>query len=457
MDSNLTRRHFIIGGISLGIAYYAFPTAVKSAFAVTGQSDLPNQSGRVWLTDVETESTDTSLSEILQQEVVYEGKEISEVLFGETEYEQWIDSTGRTVNIPNDIKTVSPLNNCAQAMLLMIEPSLLLTMVSKYSESDQQYIANGYHTLPVSDIIETASGTEAEQVSFSQADIAIIISKSKAYCSDTNFSIQEGLNMPTICINSKNRSIPEIFIELGKILKREERAEELANYINGIYDFIIQKQNATTYSIDQTVYYGAGPTGLLVGEYSGLREHVLSFVTGGLATLVPSTSDSRQIDIDELYSLDPDIIILGNQEMYWSVINGTGGGRDWSDLQAVKNGCVFCPPFALYAWFDMPALFFQTIGALWFGSIFYPDLYSDVMREETRNFYRVMLHYEMSDDEIDRLLCTTARFETAENNLGSSSEEANSSETEIATESPAHNSEDEQSFVDRNTEDMVVE
>ncbi|NLW07967.1 MAG: ABC transporter substrate-binding protein, partial [Clostridia bacterium] len=46
----------------------------------------------------------------------------------------------------------------------------------------------------------------------------------------------------------------------------------------------------------------------------------------------------------------------------------------------------------------------RILGIKWLGNLLYPEIYGYDMTKETREFYKLFYHYDLSDEELTSLL-----------------------------------------------------
>ncbi|MCR5210872.1 MAG: ABC transporter substrate-binding protein [Lachnospiraceae bacterium] len=111
-----------------------------------------------------------------------------------------------------------------------------------------------------------------------------------------------------------------------------------------------------------------------------------------------------QISMEQVYEWDPDVIIITNfcgtqpEDLY----NNAIGNDDWSTVSAVKEKRVYKMPLGLYRSYtpggDTP------VTVKWLAQTVYPELFADMdIREEARNYYKDLLGYEFSDEQLDMM------------------------------------------------------
>ena len=116
-------------------------------------------------------------------------------------------------------------------------------------------------------------------------------------------------------------------------------------------------------------------------------------------------SFQTNVSIEQILAWNPDIIYIGNfcETQPEEILENKIEGQDWSQVKAVKNGRIYKLPLGLYRW-DPPS----TDSALmlkWLAQKHYPELFSDYdIEEEIKNFYLRFYHYELSDEEVQKIL-----------------------------------------------------
>ena len=128
---------------------------------------------------------------------------------------------------------------------------------------------------------------------------------------------------------------------------------------------------------------------------------------GGVNVAVDMPRWIAQIDIEQLYAWDPEVIVLSNfvDTQPGDLYENTVEGYDFSSIEAVRDRRVYKIPMGGYRW-DPPS---QESGLMlwWLAKKFYPDLFADIsIEEKIRDFYDEFYAYQVTDDEIDSILAS---------------------------------------------------
>jgi iron complex transport system substrate-binding protein len=76
----------------------------------------------------------------------------------------------------------------------------------------------------------------------------------------------------------------------------------------------------------------------------------------------------------------------------------------WAGIDAVERGRVYLSPIAPFGWIDRPPSINRLIGLKWLSSLFYPEQVQLDLAAETRRFYKLFYHVDLSDEQLDGLI-----------------------------------------------------
>lgn len=167
-----------------------------------------------------------------------------------------------------------------------------------------------------------------------------------------------------------------------------EAAKEKANHINP------DKRITVYHSINEATRTDSAGTlpaewTELVGVENVSAEEPLSLFEG-----------KTYAGLEQIYRWDPKVIICNEPGVSEYIL--TDG--KWKGLRAVKNKEVYQMPIAVSRW-GHPGSVETPLAIYWLGKLVYPEIYSDVdLIGKTREFYQTFFHYELSNEEIDRIL-----------------------------------------------------
>ncbi|WP_041401018.1 hypothetical protein [Salinispira pacifica] len=126
---------------------------------------------------------------------------------------------------------------------------------------------------------------------------------------------------------------------------------------------------------------------------------------GGINVAVDMPRWIAEIDIEQLYAWDPEVIFISNfvdtqpEDLFGNTIDG----YDFSPIAAVRRRQVYKIPMGAYRW-DPPS---QESGLMlwWLAKTMYPELFDDIdINEEIRTFFQRFYGYSVSDRELQSIL-----------------------------------------------------
>jgi iron complex transport system substrate-binding protein len=75
----------------------------------------------------------------------------------------------------------------------------------------------------------------------------------------------------------------------------------------------------------------------------------------------------------------------------------------------VKDRAVYEAPQFPFNWIDRPPSVNRVIGIRWLAKTFYPDRFAFDLKTETRRFYKLFYHRDLSEAELNALLAQAVK------------------------------------------------
>ena len=104
--------------------------------------------------------------------------------------------------------------------------------------------------------------------------------------------------------------------------------------------------------------------------------------------------------MEQVIVANPDTIVTWDPNFYDKVFDDPL----WQGIDAVQTGRVYLPPTAPFGWIDRPPSLNRMMGLIWMAGLLYPERWQGDLREDTRAFYKLYYHVDLTDDELERLL-----------------------------------------------------
>lgn len=325
---------------------------------------------------------------------------------GETQ--TFTDSVGRAVTLPADITRVSPSGHLAQRFLVAIAPDLLTSLGSAYNPPNDKYVPEDLNKLPVVGSFYGSSDINYETIAGINPEIVIDLGDPKDTVGEDMDSITAKLAIPAVHITAKLDSTPAAFRALGKLLNREARGEELAQFC----EKILSQTNDVMKAVGTNEIKALWVTGVNGNEVSiiGSNEEkhdvtyshseVIDLVADNVADfdVLGQRGSGNESDFEYLLGVDPEFIIVNS-----GVLKNVSGNTTWQTLSAVKNNKVVEIPSGPDNWMGSPPSINRFLGLIWLTKVLYPDQAAYDVKAEAQEYYRLFYGKALSDADYAEL------------------------------------------------------
>jgi iron complex transport system substrate-binding protein len=265
------------------------------------------------------------------------------------------------------------------------------------------YIAPAYRDLPEVDwLTGRGDSVNLEVLLQSKPDLVFDFGSVRDTYVSLAERVQAETGIPYILIDGTFANTPNAVRLLGGVLGVEERAERIAAYVEAT----LAEIDATLAKVPQEerppVYLARGPSGLEIGLQGSINTEIIERVGGVNVAYDPSGARRGivQVPIEQIVVWNPDTVITWDPNFY----EGVWKDFYWQGVDAVAAGRVYLSPTAPFGWIDRPPSLNRMIGVKWLAGLFYPNEVKQDLREETRSFYDLFYHVDLTDAELDRLL-----------------------------------------------------
>lgn len=218
------------------------------------------------------------------------------------------------------------------------------------------------------------------------------------------------VGIPTLLIyNDTVENLKKSFLIIGKLLGKEERAAKLNEYYDTANKKIIAKK-AWEKTDKPTVLFLRNAKLRLQGNDNFMHEAIR--IGGGqnpYDQIALSGSSAQTIAMEEVYKLNPDIILLSNFDKFVpdDLYNNKIPGQDWSTVKAVQEKRVYKVPLGIYLW-DAPGV--ETpLMMEWLACVLQPELFKELdVRADAKKFYEDFMHYNISEADMAQIFADEA-------------------------------------------------
>ncbi len=209
---------------------------------------------------------------------------------------------------------------------------------------------------------------------------------------------QKQSNIPFILVDGKMDKLPEAYKFVGDLLNKKEKAKELALYCEKTLKSSKEITNNIKEDKKIKVYYAEGPKGLETDPEGSLHSEVITYAGGKNVANFPVKHGSRNtVSMEQIISWNPDVIVSDSNAF---------NDSSWKQVSAVKENKIYIIPTVPFNWFDKPPSINRLIGVRWFQACLYPDLYKGDINKDTKEFFKLFYHKDLSHEEVSDLLKT---------------------------------------------------
>ena len=308
------------------------------------------------------------------------------------------DSAGRVVEIPEEVNTVFAAGPPASILVYIMKPEALTGWPRALRPEERDYIAAPYRDIPETGRL-TGRGGEAnlERVLEIQPDLIIDFGSVRDTYVDLANRVQEQTGIPYILIDGRFENTPEALRLLGEALGVPERGEALAADVETTFARIDAILEDVPEEDRPRVYLARGPEGLETGMKGSINTEIIERAGGrNVADDGVATRGLVQASMEQVIVANPDTIVTWDPIFYGEVFDNPL----WQGIDAVREGRVYLSPTAPFGWIDRPPSLNRMMGLIWMAGLLYPEKWEGDLREDTRAFYKLYYHVDLSDEEL---------------------------------------------------------
>lgn len=311
------------------------------------------------------------------------------------------DSAGRIVEIPDNVTRMFASGPPASILVYALKPDVLLGWPRALRDYERPYIAAPYRDLPETGRL-TGRGGEAnlERVLALKPDLIIDFGSVRGTYIDLADRVQAQIGIPYILIDGRFDNTAEALRLVGEALGVPDRGEALAADVEATFAALETALGAVPEERRPRVYLARGPDGLETGLKGSINTEIIERAGGRNVADVPGQRGLVQASLEQVIVADPDTIVTWDPTFYDRVWDDPL----WQGIAAVKSGRVYLSPTAPFGWVDRPPSVNRIMGLKWLAGVFYPDLWTSDLRQETAAFYKLWYHVDLGDEDLDRLL-----------------------------------------------------
>ncbi|MEG3055920.1 MAG: hypothetical protein RQM90_07485 [Methanoculleus sp.] len=153
----------------------------------------------------------------------------------------FVDDVGREITLPVTIDAVSPSGPLAQIVLYSLDQDLFVSVSSEFTDDQATYIDPRLLTLPITGQFYGSKASTMNPEAIMELDkrlnidVVLDIGEAKGTMKEDLDDIQTKTGIPFAFITqNKLEDIPGSYLKLGELLSRQERGQELSDYVSAL-------------------------------------------------------------------------------------------------------------------------------------------------------------------------------------------------------------------------------
>lgn len=316
----------------------------------------------------------------------------------------FIDSTGRGVELLSVIEKIAITGPLSQVYILPLAGDMLVGVSNAYAEDAALYLPDYiFEKTEIGQLYGGKGEMDLEALLTTRPDVVIDIGEPKGSIAEDLDALTVQTGIPFVHIDATVATAPEAYRTLGKLLGREEKGEELAQWCENTYammEAMMEKVDAD--GARRTLLYCLGDKGVNVIAEGSFHAETVNMMSRNLAVVeeVVSSGAGNEVDLEQILVWDPDVIIFAPDSCYDSI----AGDAQWQSVSAVAAGNYYETPYGPYGWLSSPPAVQRYLGMLWLGELLYPEYTEYDLQEAITEYYRLFYGCELTDDMYQALV-----------------------------------------------------
>lgn len=315
----------------------------------------------------------------------------------------YTDSLGRDTAVPGNVQRIAVTGPLSQVYVLPLAGDLLVGVSNSFSADAAKYLPEEiFSKTEIGQLYGGKGEMDLEALLSAAPEIIFDIGEPKASMAEDLEALEEQTGIPFLHIDATVKTAPEAYRELGKLLGREEKAEELALWLEETYariESMMARVDAD--GARKSILYCLGDKGTNVIAQGSFHAETMNMLADNLAVLedVVEKGTGNEVDMEQLLLWDPEYIIFAPDSCFHEI----AGDPQWQQLSAVAAGRVCLTPESPYGWLSSPPAVQRYLGMLWLGALLYPEYTDYDLQEEITEYYRLFYGCDLTQELYNEL------------------------------------------------------
>ena len=310
------------------------------------------------------------------------------------------DDCGREVTIPGEVTRVVPSGPLAQIILFAIAPEMFVGLAAEWYDSARGIIADEYFDLPYFGQLYGSANLNVEELALADPQLIVDIGEAKSSIVEDLDTLQNQTQIPTVYVSATLETMPQTYRTLGKILGKEEKGEELAQFCERIYSRTMSIMDQVGDNKVKGLYV-LGEEGLNVLANSSYHAELIDMLMDNLAVVdnPAGKGTGNSVDMEQIAIWNPDFIAFAPGSIYSTVAE-----KDtWKEISAIANGNYIEVPDAPHNWMGTPPAVQRYLGMIWLTAVLYPEYCDYDVKADVVEYYKLFYGCELTDAQYEEL------------------------------------------------------
>ncbi len=313
------------------------------------------------------------------------------------------DLMGRQVKIKEDIEHVGSLFAVASHIVAMLGEADSIVTIPQGNVRDLLF-CEIYPEILNARIAKRGNVISIEEIAKKPRPEVFIVNPEVAH-DKGQMGLLEKLRTPVLAIAYRNMEQQMEAVELvGQIIGQPEKAGAYRAYYQKTIDLVSSRVSKIPETERQTVYHAINEL-LRTDQPETLSADWINCI--GVENTALSDADrdgfpfnKNYMALEELLEKNPEHILINGGDVYDYIENSP----QLHNLKAFRNGNIHLLPLGISRW-GHPYSIETPLAMLWAAKKIYPAYFDDIdIGTETRSFYRTFFNYELSDDQLAKIL-----------------------------------------------------
>ena len=308
------------------------------------------------------------------------------------------DDTGRIEKVYTDITQIAITGPLSQVYILPLAGDMLVGVSNAYSTDAAIYLPESiFSKTEIGQLYGGKGEMDLEALLSAAPDVVLDIGEPKASIGEDLEALTEQTGIPFLHIDATVKTAPEAYRKLGSLLNREEKAEELALWLEATYAMMEEMMaRVDADGARKTILYCLGDKGTNVIAEGSFHAETINMMSTNLAVVedVVSKGTGNEVDLEQILLWNPEVIIFAPDSCYADI----AGSEQWQNIPAVAAGHYYETPEGPYGWLSSPPGVQRYLGMLWLGELLYPEYTEYDLQTEITEYYKLFYGCDLTEE-----------------------------------------------------------